>query len=259
MKKGLKMMMASLFAACTMFSQAAFSVCAAENNGTADNTLTYEDCLRMAEVLHVDARELYEKRDEDHIPKDYIAFVSANDNYISGSVVMSLTYDTDYLTYAGYSSGSHGSVTSYSGNVTSGSWMSCIGTASLGTYTTDPKPSWVVFVQNFTVSASLASTVWADIYSGSPSTITLPSISSANVNGNNIPSSDYANYFTYGFRALGDVKNDNVLNASDVQTILDYLSDPISNPLSEEQLASADVTQDGRITVSDAIAVYYLW
>jgi hypothetical protein len=171
---------------------------------------------------------------------------------------MSLTYDTDYLTYAGYSSGSHGSVTNYSGNITSGSWMSCTGTASLGSYTTDPKPSRVVFAQNFTVSNSLASTVWADIYSGSPSTITIPEITYANISGYTLPSSDYDLFFTHGFKALGDVDGNTVLSAKDVQKILDYLSDPDTNFLSPSRLAVADVDQDKRITVMDALALYQL-
>lgn len=258
MKKSIKMMMTSLFAACMMFSRTAFSVCAAESSGNADNTLSYEDCLRMAEVLNVDVNVLYETRAEQHTPTYYIAYVSAKGNYTSGSVVMGLNYDTIYLTHAGTSGGSHGSVTSSSTSITSGTWMSCTATATLGSTTTDPKPSSVVFTHNFTVPAAYAENVRKqhDPNDTTPLTChTIPQITFASIGGATI--SNYSDYFEIGFKALGDVNNDTYVGQDDVNLILKYLAGQES--FDNEQLAAADVTQDGIISVTDAVALYYLW
>ena len=51
---------------------------------------------------------------------------------------------------------------------------------------------------------------------------------------------------------LGDVNQDGIIDATDAQLIDNYLSDPVTNPLTPSQLILADVNKDGKVRLNDS-------
>lgn len=51
---------------------------------------------------------------------------------------------------------------------------------------------------------------------------------------------------------LGDVNQDGIIDATDAQLIDNYLSDPVTNPLTPSQLILADVNKDGKVGLNDS-------
>ena len=51
---------------------------------------------------------------------------------------------------------------------------------------------------------------------------------------------------------LGDVNQDGIIDATDAQLIDNYLSDPVTNPLTPSQLILADVNKDGKVRSNDS-------
>lgn len=208
-----------------------------------------EEYLLAAQVIGCDVSELLRIKDVMLIPEHYIAYVSANDDYASGSLNVEFNYNTKYLTDMGITDGSNGTVTSDTGMNLTADWRNSKCSVSLHPAEVS-NPNNTLMIHSFTVAPGYESAVLEDQTVSGFAAHDVLFIRSATVNDSYIPSSDYSACFTWGFAALGDVNNNKHLDSGDIISLANSLSS-----LTTEQRAVADFNRDGTVDVKDLVAM----
>ena len=73
----------------------------------------------------------------------------------------------------------------------------------------------------------------------------------------NIPSSSYSTYFSYNKIGLGDVNGNGIVNQTDVNMIVAYLTESNNVNLTEEPKLAADADCSGSISYDDVLTILY--